>query len=200
MKCLARSLWQDEHGVILSTEIVIIGSVLVIGLITGMTTLQQAVNGEMQDLAGAIGSLNQSYCFSGQTSTCRYSCSPKACVAGSSYTDCEDAITEDCGDITAASSELAAAPCQTVSACVRPVCSLCGSSTCGVGYGSCVEAGFHGQPGARTIDTGVPGVKVTEWPTTSAVTTEAPCEHSTSCVPCDSKKSFINIPESVWQD
>ena len=54
MKRLIMGLWQDEHGVILSTEIVIVGTVLVVGLITGMVSLQEAVNTEMSDLAGAI--------------------------------------------------------------------------------------------------------------------------------------------------
>ena len=54
-----------EDGAILSAEIVLVGTVLVLGLITGLTCLQQSLTSELQDLAGAFGALDQSYCFSG---------------------------------------------------------------------------------------------------------------------------------------
>jgi hypothetical protein len=199
VKRLASCLWRDEHGVILSTEIVIIGSVLVIGLITGMTSLQQAVNGELQDLAGAIGSLDQSYCFAGQSATCRYSGCSKACIAGSSWRDCEDRCDEECGDIAAAGTELPAVPCEAV-AYLRPCSASCNSGGCATGCRSCGNVGCTGPVVARCIDTGVPGVKVTEWPTASAVITGEPCDGPSDCDQYESKKSFINIPDRVWQN
>ena len=94
---LLKALRQDEHGVILSTEIVIVGSLLVIGLITGVACLQKSVNGELQDLAGAIGALDQSYSFSSfrKAATHGRCC---AYTAGSSYSNCEN-DSQKCGDI-----------------------------------------------------------------------------------------------------
>lgn len=54
-----------EDGAILSAEIVLVGTVLVLGLVTGLSCLQQSLTSELQDLAGAFGALDQSYCFSG---------------------------------------------------------------------------------------------------------------------------------------
>ena len=93
---LLKALRQDENGVILSTEIVIIGSLLVIGMITGLTCLQKSVNGELQDVANAIGSLDQTYSFSGHRKSgfggqcCAY-------TAGSAFNNCER-NDDGCGD------------------------------------------------------------------------------------------------------
>ena len=51
---LLKQLRQDEDGVILSAEIVIVGSLLVVGLITGVSCLQRSVDGELRDLGNAI--------------------------------------------------------------------------------------------------------------------------------------------------
>lgn len=190
MKRLAKSLWQDEHGVILSTEIVIVGSVLVIGLITGMSCLQEAVNAEMEDLAGAIGSLDQSYSFAGQVGDKRC----PVCTAGSSYHDCEDQCVEDHADITAAACHRGVIPCGN-GCCEDSGCGACGGG-CASGFaggcGGCGDAGFGYTPKARCVSTGVPGMKVTEWPS-YGTTIDPGCE---PCLP--PKKPFMNIPDSVW--
>ncbi len=54
-------LWNDENGVILSAEAVVLGTVGVVGLTTGLSMVSKSVNGELQDLAFAIRSLDQSY-------------------------------------------------------------------------------------------------------------------------------------------
>ena len=54
-------LWKDENGVILSAEAVVLGTVGVVGLTTGLSMVSKSVNGELQDLAFAIRSLDQSY-------------------------------------------------------------------------------------------------------------------------------------------
>lgn len=56
-----RELWNDEFGVILSAEAVILGTVGVLGLTTGLTMVSKSVNSELQDLAFAMRSLDQSY-------------------------------------------------------------------------------------------------------------------------------------------
>ncbi|MCC7420436.1 MAG: hypothetical protein IT428_09155 [Planctomycetaceae bacterium] len=62
-------LWQDENGFIISAELVLIATLCVIGLIVGLSEIQDAVNNELNDVAEAIGSLNQSYYFHGQSKT-----------------------------------------------------------------------------------------------------------------------------------
>ena len=63
-RCLAQ-LWKDEHGFILSAELVLISTILVLGMIVGLTSLQSSVVGELTDVSGAIRSLNQSYFYKG---------------------------------------------------------------------------------------------------------------------------------------
>ncbi len=50
--CFKR-LWSDEGGMILSSEVVLIGTILVIGSIAGLTSLQHAVTHELNDTARA---------------------------------------------------------------------------------------------------------------------------------------------------
>ena len=55
----------DEAGFIISAELVLVATILVIGLVVGLSEVQHAINTELNDVADAIGSLNQSYAFSG---------------------------------------------------------------------------------------------------------------------------------------
>ena len=64
-----KSLWNDEYGVIMSAEIVLIGTILVLGMIVGLVELQFAVVFELNDLSSAIGNLDQSYSTSGLEAT-----------------------------------------------------------------------------------------------------------------------------------
>jgi hypothetical protein len=48
---MLKTLWNDESGVILSAEIVLVGTILVLGMITGLVELQSSVIGELQDVA-----------------------------------------------------------------------------------------------------------------------------------------------------
>ncbi len=56
------ALATDENGFIVSAEIVLVGTILVLGVIVGLTELSYGVNQELEDLGSAIGSINQSYC------------------------------------------------------------------------------------------------------------------------------------------
>jgi hypothetical protein len=58
---LCAKLWRDEAGVLLSAEAVVVGTVAVVGLTTGLTVVAKSVNEELQDVAFAIRSLDQSY-------------------------------------------------------------------------------------------------------------------------------------------
>lgn len=173
---LLKALRQDEHGVILSAEIVIIGSLLVIGLITGLTCLQQSVNGELKDLAGAIGALDQSYAYSAHR---KQGFGDQCCAwtAGSSFVNCEQK-SDKCTDIIGCTE-----PCvQGINGCcekgILPVpavgaaCGTCGGRAGGCGVcGGGVRAsggfsvdGYQAPLKARCIESGVPKLKVSEWP------------------------------------
>lgn len=58
--CFKR-LWSDEDGMILSSEVVLVGTILVIGAIAGLTSLQYAVTHELNDTARAYDSYHSDY-------------------------------------------------------------------------------------------------------------------------------------------
>ncbi|MFV0443603.1 MAG: hypothetical protein ACK5Q5_08530 [Planctomycetaceae bacterium] len=58
-------LYNDEAGFIISAELVLVASILVIGLIVGLSEIQHAVVAELNDVGDAIGNINQSYRYSG---------------------------------------------------------------------------------------------------------------------------------------
>ncbi|WP_417383592.1 Flp family type IVb pilin [Gimesia sp.] len=62
-----QQFWNDENGFVVSTELVLIATVLVLGMIVGLTTLRDQVIAELADVAAAFSNSNQSYSFSGIT-------------------------------------------------------------------------------------------------------------------------------------
>ncbi|HBN77368.1 MAG TPA: hypothetical protein DD473_16475 [Planctomycetaceae bacterium] len=62
---MLKALLNDEAGFIVSAELVLIATILVIGLIVGLSSIQHAVVAELNDVGDAIGSLNQSYLYTG---------------------------------------------------------------------------------------------------------------------------------------
>jgi hypothetical protein len=52
-----RRLWLDQAGTLLSTEYVILGSILTIGLIVGITAAQNSMVTELEDYAAAVDGL-----------------------------------------------------------------------------------------------------------------------------------------------
>jgi hypothetical protein len=59
LNCIKR-LGSDEDGMILSSEVVLVGTILVIGSIAGLSSLQHAVTHELNDTARAYDSYNVS--------------------------------------------------------------------------------------------------------------------------------------------
>lgn len=82
-------LFQDDRGFIVSAELVLVATLLVIGLIVGLSEVQHAVVAELNDVGDAIGNLNQSYKVSGFSKT------TKAYSRGSFFVDTEDACDND---------------------------------------------------------------------------------------------------------
>lgn len=98
-----KTLYADESGVILSAEIVLVCTILVLGLLVGMVELQCAIVGELSDLSSAFGNLNQSYNYSGFSSL-KGAGQFKSRTYGAAYTDradtcdCDANLTIVCND------------------------------------------------------------------------------------------------------
>jgi ABC-type dipeptide/oligopeptide/nickel transport system permease subunit len=60
-------LWNDEAGFIVSAELVLIATILVLGMIVGLVSVRDQVVQELADIALAFGRINTSYSFSGIT-------------------------------------------------------------------------------------------------------------------------------------
>ena len=60
---LLNKLSADENGFVVSAELVLIGTITVLGMIVGLTELSYGVNEELEDVGSAIGSINQTYYY-----------------------------------------------------------------------------------------------------------------------------------------
>lgn len=91
---MTKQLWMDEGGATISAELALVGTILVIGVIVGLSAVQDAVNTELADLGQAIGNIDQSYSHGGTTGH-------HAAVSGFNFTDAADACDDvDSGDGT----------------------------------------------------------------------------------------------------
>mgnify|MGYP005642404113 CR=1 FL=1 len=68
MTTLFTQLLNDENGFLMSAELILLASILVIGLVVGLTEVSFAINNELEDVASAFSSMNQSYSASGSHS------------------------------------------------------------------------------------------------------------------------------------
>lgn len=91
---LLTNFWRDEAGLVMSAELVMLGTVGVIGATVGISAASTAINDELVEFSHAIRSLDQSYEVQGHTS-CR------AWTASSSYRqqDVEKSLADLCGQI-----------------------------------------------------------------------------------------------------
>jgi hypothetical protein len=84
---MVRKLWMDEAGFVVSTELILVAVLLVIGMIAGLATIRDQVVQELGDVAVAVSDVNHSYRFSGVTGH-------SSSTAGSSFADrldfCDD--------------------------------------------------------------------------------------------------------------
>jgi hypothetical protein len=72
---MLRKLWSDEAGFIISTELILVATIVVIGLIVGLVSVRNQVVQELVQVGQAIGAISQSYAFTPVEAT----------VAGHSY-------------------------------------------------------------------------------------------------------------------
>jgi hypothetical protein len=86
---LLNALKNDENGFVISAELVLVGTILVLGMIVGLSELSFNVNQELEDVGSAIGCINQTYYYtmaSGQ----------KGESVGSTFLDFEDECDNAC--------------------------------------------------------------------------------------------------------
>jgi Flp pilus assembly pilin Flp len=88
---MLRKLFHDECGAVISAELVLVLTILVIGVIVGLSEVAVAVNTELNDVSNAIGALDQSYFFTGFRGQ-GFLDKLKNATAGSRYND----VSDDC--------------------------------------------------------------------------------------------------------
>lgn len=93
-------LYHDEAGFIISAELVLVATLLVIGMIVGLSEVQHAVVTELNDVGDAIGKLNQSFFFRGFSKSHDGAGKHSAFTFGSKFTDGIDACDMNQCDIT----------------------------------------------------------------------------------------------------
>lgn len=67
MSALLCKLWNDDAGFIVSAELVLIATVVVLAMVVGLAEVSHAINQELEDVASAFGAVNQSFSYQGLT-------------------------------------------------------------------------------------------------------------------------------------
>jgi hypothetical protein len=81
---MLHKLWNDEVGFIISSELVLVATILVIGMIVGLTSIRDQVVQEMADIAEAFSDVTQAYSYAGVAGH------NGAATAGSNFVDLID--------------------------------------------------------------------------------------------------------------
>ena len=55
----------DQSGMVVSTELVLVSAIAVVGLVTGLAAIRDGVVCELSDAAGSVQDINQSYSLIG---------------------------------------------------------------------------------------------------------------------------------------
>ena len=88
-----RALWNDETGVVISAELVLVLTITVLAMVVGLSEVAVAINTELNDLSNAFGALDQSFFFTGL-----HACDNghnKSFFAGSRFTDTIDTCDQN---------------------------------------------------------------------------------------------------------
>lgn len=83
MNALFTKLLNDEAGFIVSAELVLVSTIVVLGLIVGLSELALNINNELEDVGSAFNGIQQTYKVDGFSGH-------KACVRGSEFYDTFD--------------------------------------------------------------------------------------------------------------
>ena len=70
MTRLAKRLWNDDAGALIAMEFLFVATILVLGIITGLVGVRNAVATELTELGNAILALSQGYTIQGLTGCC----------------------------------------------------------------------------------------------------------------------------------
>ena len=65
MKLVFARFWTEQDGAILSAEIMLVATILVLGMVVGLKSVRDSVVTELADVAQGMGNVNQSFSFSG---------------------------------------------------------------------------------------------------------------------------------------
>lgn len=76
-------IWNDCSGGVFTTELILVTSMVVAGVATGLANYRNAIQSELADLASGVQSINQSFAFTGIRG-------PNKRTAGSQYVDYRD--------------------------------------------------------------------------------------------------------------
>jgi len=100
---MLKKFWNDEAGVIISAELVLVLTIAVLAMVVGLTEVAVAVNTELNDVSNAFGALNQSYCYTGFQSICNGKL--KSAAGGGHFVDSiDDCDTNTTCDLVTGSS------------------------------------------------------------------------------------------------
>jgi hypothetical protein len=86
---ILNALKNDENGFVVSAELVLVGTICVLGMIVGLSELSFNVNQELEDVGSAIGHINQTYYYT-------LACGKKGEVVGSTNLDFQDECDNSC--------------------------------------------------------------------------------------------------------
>jgi hypothetical protein len=70
MTKLMLKLWEDDRGAIIALEFLFLATILVIGIVVGLTSVRDSINVELAELGNALLALSQGFIISGQTGCC----------------------------------------------------------------------------------------------------------------------------------
>lgn len=65
MKSLCCKLWNDNAGFVVSSELVLVATIVVLGMVVGLSEVSHGINQELEDVGSAFGAVNQSFCYRG---------------------------------------------------------------------------------------------------------------------------------------
>ena len=82
-KTLATRFWNDQHGFIVSAELILVATIVVLAMVVGLSEVALNINNELEDVGSAFGSLSQAYSTRGM-------CGHGGHTNGSKYNDCPD--------------------------------------------------------------------------------------------------------------
>ncbi len=78
-----RQLWKDEAGFIVSADLILVSSILVLGMMVGLVSIRDQIIQELGDVSMAFAGLRQDYDWDGITGH-------TSSVAGSVFQDATD--------------------------------------------------------------------------------------------------------------